>query len=46
MSSETTTDHDRIREWAEALGGRPSVVRTRGEHAENRGSRHADQGKK
>ena len=32
MSSETTTDHDRIREWTEARGGRPSVVRTKGEH--------------
>ena len=32
MSSETTTDHDRIREWTEARGGRPSVVRTGGEH--------------
>ena len=32
MSSETTTDHDRIREWTEARGGRPSVVRTGSEH--------------
>jgi len=27
----TTTDHDEIRKWAEQRGGRPSVVRTRGE---------------
>ena len=25
-----TTDHDTIRQWAEARGGRPSVVRTKG----------------
>ena len=29
-SSETTTDHDTIREWTEARGGRPSLVRTAG----------------
>jgi hypothetical protein len=26
-SSETTTDHDTIRAWVEARGGRPAVVR-------------------
>ena len=26
--AKTTTDHDEIRRWAEARGGRPSVVRT------------------
>ena len=26
-SSQTTTDHDAIRDWAEARGGRPAVVR-------------------
>ncbi|MDB5591662.1 MAG: hypothetical protein JWR86_2187, partial [Enterovirga sp.] len=29
-SSQTTTDHETIRAWAEARGGRPSVVRTEG----------------
>ena len=29
--AKTTTDHDQIRRWAEARGGRPSIVRTRGE---------------
>lgn len=29
-SSETTVDHDTIREWAEARNGRPSVIRTKG----------------
>ncbi|SES22300.1 hypothetical protein [Rhizobium sp. NFR03] len=29
-SSETTTDHDTIRKWAEARKGRPSVIRTEG----------------
>ncbi|MRX51123.1 hypothetical protein GI374_11830 [Paracoccus sp. S-4012] len=27
MSSQTTTDHDTIREWAEARGGVPTIVR-------------------
>ena len=27
-ASQQTTDHDEIRRWAEARGGRPSVVRT------------------
>ncbi|MBS3647542.1 hypothetical protein KEU06_02735 [Pseudaminobacter sp. 19-2017] len=26
-----TTDHDEIRKWAEKRGGRPAVVRTKGE---------------
>jgi hypothetical protein len=30
-SSETTTDHDEIRKWAESRDGRPAVVRTRGD---------------
>ena len=30
-TSQTTTDHDEIRQWAEARGGRPSVIRTQGE---------------
>jgi len=30
-SSETTTDHDIIRKWAEERGGRPSKVDTGGE---------------
>ncbi len=29
--AKTTTDHDEIRKWAEARGGRPSIVRTDGE---------------
>jgi len=29
-SSQTTTDHDEIRNWAEERGGRPSVIRTEG----------------
>jgi hypothetical protein len=29
-SSETTTNHKTIREWAESRGGRPSAIRTRG----------------
>jgi hypothetical protein len=29
-SSDTTTDHDKIREWAEARGGHPSKVDTGG----------------
>lgn len=29
-SSETTTDHDTIRKWAEERQGRPSVIRTEG----------------
>lgn len=29
--SKTTTNHDEIRQWAEDRGGRPAVVRTRGE---------------
>jgi hypothetical protein len=34
--AKTTTDHDEIRRWAEARGGRPATVKgteTRGEHA-------------
>jgi hypothetical protein len=30
-SSSTTTDHAEIREWAEARGGHPAKVRTKGE---------------
>ena len=30
MSSSETTNHKTIRAWAEARGGRPSVIRTRG----------------
>ena len=30
MSSSTTTDHAKIREWAQARDGRPSVIRTQG----------------
>lgn len=29
-SSETTTDHETIKAWTEARGGRPSIVRTAG----------------
>lgn len=29
-SSDTTTDHETIKNWAEARGGRPSIVRTGG----------------
>ena len=29
-SSEQTTDHDAIRQWAEARDGHPAVVRTKG----------------
>ncbi|TGQ63484.1 MAG: hypothetical protein E5V49_12595 [Mesorhizobium sp.] len=29
--SQTTTDHDEIRKWAEERKGRPAVVRSRGE---------------
>lgn len=29
-TSDTTTDHDTIRAWAEAREGRPSVIRTDG----------------
>ena len=29
--AKTTVDHDEIRKWAEARGGRPSLVRTDGE---------------
>ncbi|AMX96939.1 hypothetical protein EOA22_23845 [Mesorhizobium sp. M7A.F.Ca.US.014.04.1.1] len=29
--SQTTTDHDEIRKWAEERDGRPAVVRTKGE---------------
>ena len=29
-SSETTTDHEVIRKWAEERDGRPSVIRTKG----------------
>lgn len=27
----TTTDHEEIRNWAEERGGRPAIVRTKGE---------------
>jgi hypothetical protein len=30
-SATTTTDHDRIRDWAEARGGHPAMVKTGGE---------------
>ncbi len=30
-SSHTTTDHDTIRKWAEARGGHPAMVKTKGE---------------
>jgi hypothetical protein len=30
----TTTDHDRIREWAEARGGRPARVKGTGDSAD------------
>lgn len=30
-TSNTTTDHDEIRQWAEARGGRPAMVDTSGE---------------
>jgi hypothetical protein len=29
-SATTTTDHDEIRKWAEARGGRPAMVKTHG----------------
>jgi len=29
-SSQTTTEHDKIRKWAEERGGRPSMVDTKG----------------
>ncbi|MBB4191857.1 hypothetical protein GGE45_001413 [Rhizobium aethiopicum] len=29
-SSETTTDHKKIRKWAEERAGRPAAIRTRG----------------
>lgn len=29
-NSSSTTNHDKIRKWAEARNGRPSVVRTQG----------------
>lgn len=29
-SSDTTTDHDTIKNWVESRGGRPSIVRTAG----------------
>lgn len=29
-SSDTTTDHEAIRKWAEARGGSPAVIRTDG----------------
>jgi hypothetical protein len=29
-SATTTTDHDEIRKWAEARGGRPAMVKTGG----------------
>ena len=36
-SSETTVDHDTIRSWAEARGGRPAVVRTHGGSGKGQG---------
>ncbi len=30
-TSETTRDHDTIRKWAEARGGKPAKVQTKGE---------------
>ena len=30
-SSMTTTDHEQIRQWAEARGGHPALIRTGGE---------------
>jgi hypothetical protein len=30
-SSNTTTDHDEIRKWAEARDGHPAIIRTKGE---------------
>jgi hypothetical protein len=30
-SATTTTDHDKIREWAESRGGHPAMVKTGGE---------------
>ena len=30
-SSNTTTNHDEIREWVEERDGRPAIVRTKGE---------------
>jgi hypothetical protein len=30
-SATTTTDHDKIREWAEARGGHPAMVKTGGD---------------
>lgn len=30
-SSHTTTDHDEIRKWVEARGGRPACVKTTGD---------------
>lgn len=36
-SSETTTDHDTIRQWVEKRGGRPSVVRTSGGTGKGKG---------
>lgn len=36
-SSETTTDHDVIRAWAEKRGGRPSLVRTGGRKGGKKG---------
>ena len=29
--AKTTTDHDEIRQWVRDRGGRPAVIRTRGE---------------
>lgn len=29
-SSKTTTDHDEIRQWAEARDGHPALIRTKG----------------
>jgi hypothetical protein len=32
--AQTTTDHDTIRRWADARGGRPATVRRTGEKGE------------
>ena len=36
-ASSKTVDHDEIRKWAEARGGRPSIVRTGGGKGKNKG---------
>jgi hypothetical protein len=35
-SSSKTVEHDEIRQWAEARGGRPSIVRTSGGKGKNK----------